>query len=64
MEREEIVAFKSRKELIDLYNHFRTVSKEELNLLYQYLNFYVGLLSAILAATLAGLLTTVKIVQA
>jgi mannose-6-phosphate isomerase-like protein (cupin superfamily) len=58
MEREEINAYQSRKELIDLYNHFRTVSKEELNLLYQYLNFYVGLLTAILAATLTGLLTS------
>jgi hypothetical protein len=58
MEREEVENSLGRKELIELYSHFRTVGKEELNLLYQYLNFYVGLLSAILAATLAGILNS------
>jgi hypothetical protein len=58
MEPKEIEANPGRKELIELYSHFRSVGKEELNLLYQYLNFYVGLLSAILAATLAGILNS------
>jgi len=46
----------NRGELLELYTHFRSVAKDELNLLYQYLNFYVGLLSVILAATLTGVL--------
>ena len=45
----------SRQELFDLHAHYESVVKEELNLCFQYLNFYTGLLVAILAATLTGL---------
>jgi len=47
----------TRPELIDLYKHFWSVILAELGFCHQYLNFYIGLLSAILAATLAGLLS-------
>ncbi len=46
----------TRPELLELHSHYASVVKDELNFCYQYLNFYIGLLSAILAATLAGLL--------
>ncbi len=46
----------TRPELLELHSHYSSVVKDELNFCYQYLNFYIGLLSAILAATLAGLL--------
>jgi len=46
----------TRPELLGLHSHYSSVVKDELNFCYQYLNFYMGLLSAILAATLAGLL--------
>lgn len=46
----------TRPELLGLHSHYSSVVKDELNFCYQYLNFYIGLLSAILAATLAGLL--------
>ena len=42
----------SRPELLDLYKHYWTVLLTELNFCHQYLNFYTGLLSAILAATI------------
>src|SRR6266567_1929261 len=45
-----------QKQLIDLYKHYWSVLHAELGFCHQYLNFYSGLLSAILAATLAGLL--------
>lgn len=44
-------------QLIDLYKHYSTLIQAELGFCHQYLNFYSGLLSAILAATLAGLLS-------
>src|SRR2546423_15705060 len=47
----------SRSDLIDLYKHSWSVILAELGFCHQYLNFYSGLLSAILAATLAGLLS-------
>lgn len=47
----------SRSDLIDLYKHYWSVLLAELSFCHQYLNFYSGLLSAILAATLAGLLS-------
>jgi hypothetical protein len=43
--------------LFTLHEHYTSVIKEMLGFCYQYLNFYTGLLSAILAATLTGLLT-------
>ncbi len=45
----------SRQELFHLHAHYESVLREELNLCFQYLNFYTGLLVAILAATLTGL---------
>src|SRR5260370_2589678 len=47
----------SHSDLIDLYKHYWSVILAELSFCHQYLNFYSGLLSAILAATLAGLLS-------
>src|SRR5438046_4817228 len=44
-------------DLIDLYKHYWSVLHTELGFCHQYLNFYSGLLSALLAATLAGLLS-------
>lgn len=46
----------TRQELLAFHAHYESVTRERLNFCYQYLNFYTGLLSAILAATLAGLL--------
>jgi hypothetical protein len=46
-----------RDELFDLYKHYESVIKDQLDFFYKYLNFYVGLLSAILAGTLTGLLS-------
>jgi hypothetical protein len=47
----------TRQELLTFHVHYESVTRERLNFCYQYLNFYTGLLSAILAATLAGLLS-------
>ena len=47
----------SHSDLLDLYKHSWSVLLAELGFCHQYLNFYSGLLSAILAATLAGLLS-------
>jgi hypothetical protein len=47
----------SHSDLIDLYKHFWTVLLAELTFCHQYLNFYTGLLSVILGATLTGLLS-------
>src|SRR2546422_10563543 len=47
----------NHSDLIDLYKHYWSVLHAELGFCHQYLNFYSGLLSAILAATLAGLLS-------
>ncbi len=46
----------SRQELFDLHRHYESVVKDQLGFCYQYLNFYTGLLSALLAATLVALL--------
>jgi len=46
----------SRQELFDLHRHYESVVKDQLAFCYQYLNFYTGLLSALLAATLVALL--------
>lgn len=43
-------------DLVDLYKHYWSLLYAELGFCHQYLNYYSGLLSAILAATLAGLL--------
>src|SRR5260370_12034547 len=48
----------SHSDVIDLYKHYWSVILAELSFCNQYLNFYSRLLSAILAATLAGLLST------
>jgi hypothetical protein len=48
----------SPSDLLDLYKHYWSVLHAELGFCHQYLNFYTGLLSAILAATLTGLLST------
>jgi hypothetical protein len=47
----------NRSDLLDLYKHYYSVLQAELSFCQQYLNFYSGLLSALLAATLAGLLS-------
>jgi len=45
-----------RKELNDLRAEYRADSQKSLDKCFSYLNFYVGLLAAVLAATLTGLL--------
>jgi hypothetical protein len=47
----------TRQELLAFHAHYESNMRERINFCYQYLNFYIGLLSAILAATLTGLLT-------
>lgn len=44
--------------IIDLRKKYETEQKDYLNLSFQYLNFYTGLLIAILGATIAGLVQT------
>lgn len=46
----------SRDELLELYKLFDSSVKDELSFFFHYFHFYVGLLSAILAVTLTGLL--------
>ncbi|HWK03792.1 MAG TPA: hypothetical protein VNS58_09175 [Puia sp.] len=46
-----------RSELITWYTHYESVVKDELEFFFKYMNFYSGLLSALLAGTLAGILT-------
>jgi hypothetical protein len=46
----------SREELNNLRKEYREESQRNLDKCFGYLNFYVGLLTAILAATLTGLL--------
>jgi hypothetical protein len=52
----EVNELLSRSNLFDLHKHYWSVSIDELRFCHQYLNFYSGLLSFILAATLTGLL--------
>lgn len=47
----------TRQELLAFHAHYESMMRERINFCYQYLNFYTGLLSAILAATLTGLLS-------
>lgn len=47
----------TRQELFELHIHYEASSKEYLGLCYQYLNFYIGLLSAFLTGTIVGLLS-------
>jgi hypothetical protein len=49
------LALLTRTELFTLRAHYYAVAKDELSFYFQYFNFYVGLLSAILAATVAAL---------
>ena len=42
--------------LLQLYEHYKSELRSDLEFAYKYLNFYVGLNSALLAATIAGLL--------
>jgi hypothetical protein len=44
-----------RDELFELHKHYEAAAKDERDFLFRYLNFYTGLLSAIVAATLTGL---------
>jgi hypothetical protein len=46
-----------RSELLNLYSHYESVIKDELDFFFKYLNFYIGLCSALLAATLTGMLS-------
>lgn len=48
---------KIRGELFELYKHYESVSTGYLDFCYKYLNFYTGLLSAITAGTLTGILS-------
>jgi hypothetical protein len=42
--------------LLQLYEHYKLELRSDLEFTYKYLNFYIGLNSALLAATIAGLL--------
>lgn len=42
--------------LLQLYEHYKSELRSDLEFTYKYLNFYIGLNSALLAATIAGLL--------
>lgn len=44
-----------RHELVELYEHYDAAIKNELDFCHRYLNFYIGLLSTILALTVTGL---------
>lgn len=46
----------TRQELLAFHAHYESNMRERINFCYQYLNFYTGLLSAFLTATLIGLL--------
>lgn len=46
-----------RKELFDLHHHYESVVKDELDFFFKYMNFYTGMLSALIAGTLTGLLS-------
>ena len=46
----------NKEDLLDLYKHFESSIRNELGFMFQYFNFYIGLLSAIAAATLTGIL--------
>ena len=50
----------TRNELFELHKHYEAAAKEERDFFFRYLNFYVGLLSAILAASVTGLLSLSK----
>jgi hypothetical protein len=50
-----------RPDLIDLRKEYREYSQRSLDKCFTYLNFYVGLLAALLAATLTGLLRHRKV---
>ncbi|MBV9229024.1 MAG: hypothetical protein JOZ18_06895 [Chloroflexi bacterium] len=56
-ETENISEHLTRQELLAFHAHYESNMRDRINFCYQYLNFYIGLLSAILAATLTGLLT-------
>jgi hypothetical protein len=45
----------SRKELFELHQHYEAAARDERDFFFRYLNFYSGLLSAILAVTFTGL---------
>lgn len=47
----------NREELINLHFHYESVTKDELDFFFKYSNFYIGLLSALLTATITGLLS-------
>jgi hypothetical protein len=47
---------RTREELLELYRLYNSLIKDELNFFFQSFHFYIGLLSAILAGTLAGVL--------
>jgi hypothetical protein len=47
----------SQNQLFDLHKYYESVTTVQLDFCFKYLNFYVGLLSALLAATITGLFT-------
>ena len=46
-----------RDELFNLHHHYDSVVKDELDFFFKYMNFYTGILSALIAGTLTGLLS-------
>jgi hypothetical protein len=47
----------SKEELFKLHDHYASVIKDELDFFFKYLNFYIGIISALFAGTITGLLS-------
>ena len=46
-----------KEDLLGLHKHYESINRSELDFFFRYLNFYTGLLSAIVAATITGMLS-------
>ena len=47
----------AKEELFKLHDHYASVIKDELDFFFKYLNFYIGIISALFAGTITGLLS-------
>jgi len=50
----------TKEPLVDLYKYYESINRSELEFFFKYFNFYIGLLSALLAGTLTGFLSFKK----
>jgi hypothetical protein len=51
----------TREELLELHKHYEGAAKDERDFFFRYLNFYTGLLTAIVAVTLTGILSVFRL---